>query len=79
MCALSDKAAEGAAWYDDGGRTLCGGDCQEAGDGFSDGNLQRHKPHLQDPAPDGCREGHQGNEEPNGKSLPLNCLRVRSV
>lgn len=53
MCARSDEAAEGAAWDDDGGGTLCGGDRQEAGDGFSDGNLQRHQPHVQDPTPDG--------------------------
>lgn len=70
VCARPDEAAEGAAGYDDGGRTLCGGDCEEAGDGFSDGNLQRHQPHIQDPTPDGCREEHQGNKEWNTKLLP---------
>lgn len=59
----SDEAAEGAAGNDDGGRTLCGRDRQEACDGFSDGDLQRHQPHVQDPTPDGYREEHQGHKE----------------
>lgn len=45
---LSDKASEGTPWNDDGVGSVGGGDGPKTGDGFSDGDLQRHRSHIQD-------------------------------
>ncbi|XP_061562425.1 nucleolar complex protein 3 homolog isoform X2 [Phycodurus eques] len=76
VCVYVDEVCQAAAWHADGGGPSCGGDSQEVGNGDVDGNLQRHRPHLQDTTFDRCRESHQDWKQKKSKrsrAVSLEC------